>query len=43
MRSIHHELPGDTPQEELVELIETLNDDDSVHGILLQLPAPPLR
>ena len=22
-------------------LIESLNDDDSVHGILLQLPAPP--
>ena len=40
MRSIHHELPGDTPEEELAELIETLNDDDSVHGILLQLPAP---
>jgi methylenetetrahydrofolate dehydrogenase (NADP+)/methenyltetrahydrofolate cyclohydrolase len=40
MRSIHHELPGDTPQEELAELIQALNDDDGVHGILLQLPAP---
>jgi methylenetetrahydrofolate dehydrogenase (NADP+)/methenyltetrahydrofolate cyclohydrolase len=41
MRSVHHGLPADTPQEEVAELIETLNDDDSVHGILLQLPAPP--
>jgi methylenetetrahydrofolate dehydrogenase (NADP+)/methenyltetrahydrofolate cyclohydrolase len=41
MRSIHHGLPADTPQEEVEELIGTLNDDDSVHGILLQLPAPP--
>ena len=41
MRSFHHELPADTPQEEVAELIESLNDDDEVHGILLQLPAPP--
>ena len=41
MRSFHHELPADTPQEELAELIGSLNDDDEVHGILLQLPAPP--
>ena len=41
MRSFHHGLPADTPQEEVADLIETLNDDDSVHGILLQLPAPP--
>jgi methylenetetrahydrofolate dehydrogenase (NADP+)/methenyltetrahydrofolate cyclohydrolase len=41
MRSVHHGLPADTPQDEVAELIETLNDDNSVHGILLQLPAPP--
>ena len=41
MRSVHHGLPADTPQEEVEELIASLNDDDSVHGILLQLPAPP--
>ena len=41
MRSIHHELAADTSQDELAELIESLNDDDSVNGILLQLPAPP--
>lgn len=38
--SIHHELPADTPQEELAELIASLNDDDAVSGILLQLPVP---
>src|SRR3954469_22523204 len=41
MTSFNHVLPGDTPQEELADLIASLNDDDSVHGILLQLPAPP--
>jgi methylenetetrahydrofolate dehydrogenase (NADP+)/methenyltetrahydrofolate cyclohydrolase len=41
MRSVHHELPADTSQDEVAELIGSLNDDSSVHGILLQLPAPP--
>jgi methylenetetrahydrofolate dehydrogenase (NADP+)/methenyltetrahydrofolate cyclohydrolase len=41
MTSFNHVLPGDTPQEELVELLQQLNEDSSVHGILLQLPAPP--
>jgi methylenetetrahydrofolate dehydrogenase (NADP+)/methenyltetrahydrofolate cyclohydrolase len=41
MRSFHHELPADTPQDEVAELIQALNEDDDVHGILLQLPAPP--
>ena len=40
MRSFNHVLPDDTPQAELAELIESLGDDDSVHGILLQLPVP---
>src|SRR5215212_6733319 len=40
MQSFNHTLAGDTSQEELSELIEQLNDDDEVHGILLQLPAP---
>jgi methylenetetrahydrofolate dehydrogenase (NADP+)/methenyltetrahydrofolate cyclohydrolase len=39
--SIHHELPAETSQEELAELITTLNEDDAVSGILLQLPVPP--
>lgn len=35
------ELPADTPQEELVELIHKLNTDDRIHGILVQSPPPP--
>jgi methylenetetrahydrofolate dehydrogenase (NADP+)/methenyltetrahydrofolate cyclohydrolase len=40
MQSFNHTLPGDTPEYEVAELIERLNNDDSVHGILLQLPVP---
>jgi methylenetetrahydrofolate dehydrogenase (NADP+)/methenyltetrahydrofolate cyclohydrolase len=40
MTSFNHVLPGDTPQDELADLILSLNDDPAVHGILLQLPAP---
>jgi methylenetetrahydrofolate dehydrogenase (NADP+)/methenyltetrahydrofolate cyclohydrolase len=40
MRSIHEELGPDTPQDELLELIASLNDDDTVDGILVQLPLP---
>jgi methylenetetrahydrofolate dehydrogenase (NADP+)/methenyltetrahydrofolate cyclohydrolase len=40
MQSFNHTLPADTPQEELAELIIALDDDDAVHGILLQLPVP---
>jgi methylenetetrahydrofolate dehydrogenase (NADP+) / methenyltetrahydrofolate cyclohydrolase len=40
MVSFNHTLPADTPQDELADLIQQLNDDDSVHGILLQLPVP---
>ncbi len=35
-----HRLQVNTSQEELVSLIEKLNADGSVHGILLQLPLP---
>jgi methylenetetrahydrofolate dehydrogenase (NADP+) / methenyltetrahydrofolate cyclohydrolase len=38
--SIHHELPASTSQEEVAELITSLNEDDAVSGILLQLPVP---
>jgi methylenetetrahydrofolate dehydrogenase (NADP+)/methenyltetrahydrofolate cyclohydrolase len=41
MTSFNHELPADTPQEDLADLIAILNDDDEVHGILVQLPLPP--
>ncbi|TFH11729.1 MAG: bifunctional 5,10-methylenetetrahydrofolate dehydrogenase/5,10-methenyltetrahydrofolate cyclohydrolase [Candidatus Thorarchaeota archaeon] len=38
--SEHHGLSGNTTQKELLELIQKLNDDSSVHGILVQLPLP---
>ena len=37
-RSVH--LPESTTEEELLKLIDELNADDSVHGILVQLPLP---
>lgn len=37
-KSVH--LPEDTSEEELVELIERLNKDNTVNGILVQLPLP---
>ena len=40
MRSIGHTLPAETTQEEAVELIERLNADPEVSGILCQLPVP---
>ena len=33
-------LPSDTSQDELIALVEELNDDDDIHGILVQLPLP---
>lgn len=38
--SIQHTLPEATTQEELAALVETLNADASIHGILVQLPLP---
>jgi methylenetetrahydrofolate dehydrogenase (NADP+)/methenyltetrahydrofolate cyclohydrolase len=40
MESIAVELPDSTTTEELLEAIENLNNDNSVHGILLQHPVP---
>jgi methylenetetrahydrofolate dehydrogenase (NADP+)/methenyltetrahydrofolate cyclohydrolase len=40
IRSIGHELPGDTPEDELVDLVEELNADDAVTGFIVQLPLP---
>ena len=34
------DLPGDVSEDELIGLIERLNSDDSIHGILVQLPLP---
>ena len=35
-----HRLPASTQQGELLALVERLNNDDAVHGILVQLPLP---
>ncbi|HEY8110582.1 MAG TPA: bifunctional 5,10-methylenetetrahydrofolate dehydrogenase/5,10-methenyltetrahydrofolate cyclohydrolase [Candidatus Nitrosotenuis sp.] len=35
-----HKLPATTSQDEMNELLGTLNSDDSIHGILVQLPLP---
>ena len=40
IESFHHELPDDASQEEVEKLIQTLNADPKVHGILVQLPLP---
>lgn len=40
MKSVEHKLPSDTREEELLSLIDELNGDDSIHGILVQLPLP---
>ena len=40
LASTVHSLSEDTKQSELIDLIETLNADDNVHGILLQMPLP---
>ena len=36
-----HDLPADSTQEQVVELLAELNADERVSGILLQLPTPP--
>jgi len=41
MNSFEHRLPAETAEAELLALIERLNGDDSVNGILVQLPLPP--
>jgi methylenetetrahydrofolate dehydrogenase (NADP+)/methenyltetrahydrofolate cyclohydrolase len=40
MKSFEHRLPAETSQKELLTLIEGLNSDSEVHGILVQLPLP---
>ncbi len=40
MRSLHHGLPAETTEEELLELVGALGRDPDVDGILVQLPVP---
>jgi methylenetetrahydrofolate dehydrogenase (NADP+)/methenyltetrahydrofolate cyclohydrolase len=41
IRTKDHKLPSTTTQAELNALVDTLNKDPEVHGILVQLPLPP--
>jgi len=40
LKSSHIELPKETEEKELKKIVKNLNDDDSVHGILIQSPLP---
>lgn len=40
INSFEHKLPADTSEDKLLALVDKLNADDSVHGILVQLPLP---
>ena len=40
MKSFEYALPEETTEEQLLELIDTLNNDSKVNGILCQLPLP---
>ncbi len=40
IKSFYHQLPADISEHDLINLIQELNDDDNVDGILLQLPLP---
>ena len=40
IESLAYELPEETTEQELVALVEKLNEDDRVNGILVQLPLP---
>jgi methylenetetrahydrofolate dehydrogenase (NADP+)/methenyltetrahydrofolate cyclohydrolase len=41
LHSVKHELPADTTQEALIAIVESLNADPLIHGILVQSPPPP--
>ena len=38
--SVQHTLPADVSEQEVLDLVTALNDDDAIHGILVQLPLP---
>jgi len=38
--SVQHTLPAETSQDDILALVEDLNGDETVHGILVQLPLP---
>lgn len=40
IHSISYQLPEDTSEEELLQLVQKLNQQEEIHGILVQLPLP---
>ena len=40
MKSVEHKLDADTSEADLLALVEALNEDPTIHGILVQLPLP---
>jgi methylenetetrahydrofolate dehydrogenase (NADP+)/methenyltetrahydrofolate cyclohydrolase len=40
IKSVYHHLPATTPEDEVMKLITKLNRDNTIDGILLQLPLP---
>jgi len=40
IKSMHHDLPSTSSEKEIISLIENLNRDKNISGILLQLPLP---
>jgi methylenetetrahydrofolate dehydrogenase (NADP+)/methenyltetrahydrofolate cyclohydrolase len=40
VNSIHHDLPGNSSEDDVLKLLHQLNRDPSVHGIIVQLPVP---
>lgn len=40
MHSVKHELPAETTQEQLIKIVQELNADPAIHGILVQSPPP---
>jgi methylenetetrahydrofolate dehydrogenase (NADP+)/methenyltetrahydrofolate cyclohydrolase len=40
MHSVTHRLPADASEAEVLDLVERLNEDPAIHGILVQFPVP---
>ncbi len=40
MNSWEHKMPADTSEADLLAIVQKLNNDSSVHGILVQMPVP---
>ena len=40
IKTVGHKLPAETTEEDLIALVKQMNDDPSIHGILVQLPLP---